>query len=34
VDAAISSALERLPHMIKTEDHQHFLDTYIHSLDS
>ena len=34
VDAAITSAFERLPQIIKTEDHQHFLDTYIHSLDS
>lgn len=34
VDAAIASATERLPHIVKTEDHQYFLDTYIQSLDN
>ena len=34
VDAAIASAFKRLPNVVKTDDHQRFLDTYIHSLDS
>jgi F-type H+-transporting ATPase subunit b len=32
IDAAISSALEKLPGVIKVEDHQHFLKKYIDSL--